>query len=307
MRSIKRSVKMRTPDEARHPGVPGSSSKARSACPRADTARATIGEMRSGLGKLTRALATSQRQLRAAQQRIDTLAKSDTLHKQRFLRLAQEAAQVRQLANHDELTGLANRSLLLDRFKQAVAQGARQHRQVVLLFLDLDEFKGVNDRLGHAAGDKLLQQVAGRLVTCIRASDTACRYGGDEFAVLLPEVDGLDSAAMVAARICTDLAVPYVVDGVEIGVTASMGTAVYPIDGKSCGDLLRHSDDGMYRTKARRTAPANLESAMTGYDAELGERFMTGEIRRGAEKADRIERQRRVQTWEGEGGRIPAH
>lgn len=170
---------------------------------------------------------------------------------------------MRQIAYHDELTGLANRSLLLDRFKQAVAQGARQHRQVVLLFLDLDEFKSVNDRLGHAAGDKLLQQVAGRLVTCIRASDTACRYGGDEFAVLLPEVDGLDSAAMVAERICAHLVVPYVIDGVTIRVTASMGTAVYPIDGKSCGDLLRHSDNGMYRSKARRGAPAKREHAMT--------------------------------------------
>jgi len=179
------------------------------------------------------------------------------------VRLAQKAAQVRQIAYHDELTGLANRSLLLDRFKQAVAQGARQRRQVVLLFLDLDEFKSVNDRLGHAAGDKLLQQVAGRLVTCIRASDTACRYGGDEFAVLLPEVDGLDSAAMVAARICAHLAVPYVIDGSMIKVSASMGKAVYPVDGKSYGDLLRHSDSGMYRTKARRTAPAKRGLAMT--------------------------------------------
>jgi diguanylate cyclase len=207
-------------------------------------------------GKLGQALATSQRQLRAARQRIEALVKNDSLLKQRFARLARKAAQVRQIAYHDELTGLANRSLLLDRFNQAVAQGARKHRQVVLLFIDLDEFKGVNDRLGHAAGDALLQQVAGRLAACVRASDTACRYGGDEFVVLLPEVDGPDSAAMVADRIRAHLVAPYVVDGGTISVTASTGMAVYPIDGKDCGDLIRHSDIGMYRTKARRNAAA---------------------------------------------------
>lgn len=229
---------------------------------RARAAPASLRQRLSGGGKLERALATSQRQLRAAQQRIDALGKSDALLRRRFVRLVQKAAKVRQIAYHDELTGLANRSLLLDRFKQAVAQGARQHRQVVLLFLDLDDFKSVNDRLGHAAGDELLQQVAGRLVTCIRASDTACRYGGDEFAVLLPEVDGPDSAAVVIARICAHLTVPYVIDGSMIKMSASMGTAVYPVDGKSCSDLLRHSDSGMYRTKALRTAPAQRESAM---------------------------------------------
>lgn len=190
--------------------------------------------------------------MEAAQRRIETLVRDDLLLKQRFVRLARRTAQVRQIAYHDELTGLANRNLLLDRFNQAVAQGARQHRQVVLLFLDLDKFKIVNDTLGHAAGDKLLQQVAQRLAGCIRASDTACRHGGDEFVVLLPEVGGPESAATVADRICVHLAVPYVVDGITIKVTASMGKAVYPVDGKDYGDLIRHSDIGMYRTKTRR-------------------------------------------------------
>ena len=190
--------------------------------------------------------------MEAAQRRIETLVRDDLLLKQRFVRLARRTAQVRQIAYHDELTGLANRNLLLDRFNQAVAQGARQHRQVVLLFLDLDKFKIVNDTLGHAAGDKLLQQVAQRLAGCIRASDTACRHGGDEFVVLLPEVEGPESAATVADRICVHLAVPYVVDGITIKVTASMGKAVYPVDGKDYGDLIRHSDIGMYRTKTRR-------------------------------------------------------
>jgi diguanylate cyclase (GGDEF)-like protein len=254
--------KAQTINGARHAAVAPPSSTVCPARARADPAPG-LRQPRSGSGKLDRALATSQRQLRAARQRIDALVKDDSLLRQRIVRLTQKAARVRQIAYHDELTGLANRSLLLDRFKQAVAQGARQNRQVVLLFLDLDEFKSVNDRLGHAAGDELLRQVAGRLVTCIRASDTACRYGGDEFAVLLPEVDGRDSAAMVAARIRAHLAMPYVLDGSMIRVSASMGTAVYPVDGKSYSDLLRHSDTGMYRTKARRSAWPKLEPAMT--------------------------------------------
>jgi diguanylate cyclase (GGDEF)-like protein len=248
--------KIWTANGARHSAVAPPSSTARPAGTRADPGPARLRQTASGAGNLGKALATSQRQLRAARRRIESLLKNDSLLKQRFARLARKAAQVRQIAYHDELTGLANRSLLLDRFNQAVAQGARKHRQAVLLFIDLDEFKGVNDRLGHAAGDELLQQVAGRLAACVRASDTACRYGGDEFVVLLPEVDGPDSAVMVADRIRDHLVAPYVINGSTISVTASMGMAVYPVDGKDCGDLIRRSDIEMYLTKARRNAPA---------------------------------------------------
>jgi len=207
--------------------------------------------------ELERALEASQRRLRVVQERVETLVKRDLRLKERFLRLARKEAQVRHAAYHDELTGLPNRSLLLDRFNQAVAQGARQGRQVALLFLDLDGFKSVNDRLGHAAGDALLQQVAGRLSACIRAGDTACRYGGDEFVVMLPEVDGDDSAATVAEKIRSRLSAPYPVDGGMLTVKASIGTAVYPVDGQEYGALLEHSDIGMYRAKACSSAPPN--------------------------------------------------
>lgn len=210
---------------------------------------------------LERALKTSQRQLGIVQKRVETLVKRDSRLKLRFLRLARKEAQARHVAYHDELTGLPNRSLLLDRFNQAVAQGARQGRQVALLFLDLDGFKRVNDELGHGAGDVLLQQVAGRLSACIRAGDTACRYGGDEFVIMLPEVDGLESAATVAEKIRSQLSAPYLVDGGTFTVTASIGTAVYPVDGQDYDALMQQSDIRMYRAKARGGAAARLDAA----------------------------------------------
>jgi len=172
-----------------------------------------------------------------------------------LIRLAQRVAQARHFAYHDELTGLPNRSLLLDRLRQAVAQASRQHKQVALLFLDLDGFKGVNDRFGHAAGDTLLQQVAERLAACIRGGDTACRYGGDEFVIMLPEIDGAESAAAVAQKIHGHLAAPYVVDGQAITVTASIGAAVYPADGKDCSELIKQADIAMYLAKVHSSPP----------------------------------------------------
>ena len=210
---------------------------------------------------LERALETSQKELGVAQRLVKTLVKRDSRFKLRFLRLAQKEAQSRHVATHDELTGLPTRSLLLDRFNQAVAQGARQGRRVALLFLDLDGFKSVNDGLGHGAGDLLLQQVAGRLSACIRAGDTACRYGGDEFVIMLPEVDGLETAAMVAEKIRSQLSTPYLVDGGTVKVTASIGTAVYPVDGQDYDALVQQSDIRMYRAKARSSAAPRLPAA----------------------------------------------
>jgi diguanylate cyclase len=210
---------------------------------------------------LEQALATSQRLLDVAQNRVETLVKRDLRLKLRFLRLARKVAQVRHVAYHDELTGLPNRSLLLDRFNQAVAQGARQGRRLALLFLDLDAFKSVNDELGHGAGDAILQQVAGRLTGCIRAGDTACRYGGDEFVIMLPEIDGQESAAAVAEKIRSQLSAPYLVEGGMVTVTASIGTAVYPVDGQDYYALMQQSDIRMYRAKARSGADPRLLAA----------------------------------------------
>jgi diguanylate cyclase (GGDEF)-like protein len=160
-----------------------------------------------------------------------------------------EVAKVRHFAYHDELTGLPNRALLLDRLKQALVRAKRQQTRLALLFLDLDGFKAINDRLGHAAGDKLLQRVAERLLSCVRGGDTACRYGGDEFVLLLPEVDDEKHAFEVAQKIHGRLARSYRVDDYSIAVTASIGVAVYPVDGVSRSDLINQADCAMFRAK----------------------------------------------------------
>jgi len=204
--------------------------------------------------RLGRALDVSRERLRAALCRIDALETEGLLLRHQVALLQRTVAQARQFACHDELTGLPNRRVLLDRYNQAVALAQRQGRRVGLLFLDLNEFKKVNDVHGHAAGDGILRQVAERLRACIRTSDTACRYGGDEFVVLLPELAGRESALAAARKIRARLAVPCIVGGVEITVTASIGVAVYPVDGNEFGDLMRMSDGLMYRDKVRDAA-----------------------------------------------------
>jgi diguanylate cyclase (GGDEF)-like protein len=208
----------------------------------------------SNAARTERALEVSRERLRAAMCRIDALETEGLLLRHQVALLQRTVAQARQFAYHDELTGLPNRRLLQDRYHQAVALAARQKRPVALLFLDLNGFKKINDTHGHAAGDSILQQVAERLRACIRKSDTACRYGGDEFVILLPELEGRDSAAAAARKIRARLAVPCVVDGTRITVTASIGVAVYPVDGREYGDLMRVTDGFMYRDKARDAA-----------------------------------------------------
>ncbi len=208
--------------------------------------------------------AASRRALDAALREIEALRTQGSRLIQTVALLEQEVARARQFAHRDGLTGLPDRRLLLDRYNQAVAVAARQRRQVALLFLDLDGFKRVNDTYGHAAGDRVLQQVAARLRACMRTSDTACRYGGDEFVILLPQYEGQESAVAVAEKVCARLAAPYAVDGTAIRVTASIGMAIYPVDGHEYGDLMRVTDRAMYRNKARgAAAPGGLEARLS--------------------------------------------
>lgn len=203
-----------------------------------------------------RAYTVGQQQLSSStQQQIKLLATSNACLRRNLIRFSYGLKQVGHLAFHDELTGLPNRNLLLDRLQQAMQQAARQHKQVLLLLVDLNRFKWINDQLGYVAGDRLLQQVATRLTACIRGADTACRYGGDEFAVMLPEIEGRQSATAAVHKIHTQLAAPYVVEGQMITLTASVGTALYRGDQQSREHLIRQADSDMYRAKTKSKPP----------------------------------------------------
>lgn len=132
-----------------------------------------------------------------------------------------------------------------------------------MLFLDLNGFKGINDALGHAGGDAVLQQVATRLVECTRTSDTVCRFGGDEFLLLLPELEGEESATAAADKVRTHLAAPYLIHDREIEITASIGLAFYSTGGESITDVIRRADHAMYRDKTRgAAAPSTLDAQL---------------------------------------------
>ena len=172
----------------------------------------------------------------------------------RALRYAIERQRVddrlSHLAHHDTLTDLPNRALLYDRLRPALARARRHDAPLALLFLDLDGFKGVNDTLGHDAGDLLLREVARRLKTCTREGDTVARFGGDEIAVILPDIKEDHDAAIVARRMLAMLAgSPIVVGEREARVTASVGIGLYPSGGHDGDSLVKSADTAMYRAK----------------------------------------------------------
>jgi diguanylate cyclase (GGDEF)-like protein len=157
--------------------------------------------------------------------------------------------ELRALAYHDTLTGLPNRNLLLDRLAVAIAHARRQQTRLAVLFLDLDDFKTMNDSFGHDFGDRLLVELAGRIRVSVRAGDTVARFGGDEFVVLLDGVNGAADAAHVAAKVLEALRAPFRVDGRLVKVATSVGMSVFPDDAATCHELLRQADAAMYRDK----------------------------------------------------------
>ena len=154
-------------------------------------------------------------------------------------------------AYHDLLTHLPNRALLKDRLSLAIAHARRNKRKLAVMFLDLDRFKVVNDTLGHSMGDRLLKAVANRLQSCLRRGDTLSRFGGDEFTLLLPEVRTRDDVVVIAGKILDRLSGPFVIDGHELFVGASIGIALYPEAGDSEEALIQNADIAMYHVKAR--------------------------------------------------------
>ena len=159
------------------------------------------------------------------------------------------AQQMTHSAQHDFLTGLPNRMLLNDRVNHAIALAARHSKKVGVLFLDLDGFKHINDSLGHPIGDKLLQSIAKRLVGCVRRSDTVSRQGGDEFVVLLSEMEQQEDAAISALRILEAVAQGHSIDQHDLHLTTSIGVSVHPDDGPDAETLVKNADTAMYQAK----------------------------------------------------------
>ncbi len=152
-------------------------------------------------------------------------------------------------ASHDVLTKLPNRALLAERLQQAIDLAHGRHGKMAIMFVDLDRFKHINDSLGHAVGDKLLQKIAASLVACVRSSDTVSRQGGDEFVLLLPHIDDASDAAAIAEKILRTMALPYEVDNHLLHVGVSIGISLYPEHGVDAAMLISNADIAMYQTK----------------------------------------------------------
>jgi diguanylate cyclase (GGDEF)-like protein len=187
-------------------------------------------------------------------------------------------------AHHDELTGLSNRKLLVRRTGQALAQADAQGVRTGFLLLDLDRFKEVNDTLGHAVGDRLLQTIAHRLTHSVRPGDLVARLGGDEFAVLLPSVREASAAREVASRLRAALAEPIRMEGMSFGIEASVGIAIYPDDAAGFEELMKHADVAMYLAKERRTG---VERYVADSDRNSPARLaLLGDLRRGLDAGE---------------------
>lgn len=156
--------------------------------------------------------------------------------------------QIRYLANHDALTGLPNRRLLEDRLEQAMEMSRRHGNQVAVQFIDIDHFKPINDRFGHRVGDLVLQAIAVRLRTLLRAADTVARVGGDEFVLVLPDIQEA-AAGDLAQKVLNALVQPYQIEGLELVVTPSIGISIFPGDGLTAEALLTCADTAMYHAK----------------------------------------------------------
>ena len=157
--------------------------------------------------------------------------------------------QLRSIALHDKLTGLPNRFLLEDRLRQAALHADRSGKNFSLMFVDLDDFKPVNDTYGHAAGDELLKQVANRLKECLRKHDTVARTGGDEFVIVLENVESAKAATLIGEKILEQLALPIPVSAHTLEISCSIGISMYPSDGNDIATLTANADVAMYQAK----------------------------------------------------------
>jgi diguanylate cyclase (GGDEF)-like protein len=158
---------------------------------------------------------------------------------------------IHHMAYHDPLTGLPNRILLNDRLNMAIARAQRGGKKIAVMMLDIDKFKGINDQYGHEAGDKLLKTVADRLGNALRKSDTIARMGGDEFIVIVPEMEKSADVSVVVQKILKTFSTPFDCNGFKLPSSTSIGVAMYPEDGDNGEALIRCADIAMYSVKAR--------------------------------------------------------
>jgi diguanylate cyclase (GGDEF)-like protein len=172
-------------------------------------------------------------------------------HERKLAELKQEQTQLIHYACHDPLTDLPNRALLDDRIGQVLSHAQRNQTQAAILFCDLDDFKSVNDSMGHHAGDQVLKTLSQRLMSCLRDGDTVARVGGDEFVFVMPNVESAEHTKVVAQKILDVMAQAIHVDGCEIMLSGSVGIAIFPLDGEGKERLLKNADAAMYKAKER--------------------------------------------------------
>ncbi len=222
----------------------------------------------SDVDQLHRTIARLQQGSRALEREVQKRREADLVvgtQRERIRAMERMLQELETLAGHDDLTGLPNRRLFTDRLSHALERAARTSISLALLYIDLDGFKDVNDRHGHAAGDAVLKAAAQRLRCCVRSSDTLCRLGGDEFVVLMEQTDAAQAAEQLA-RVEQTLDRPYQIAGGRIEVLASIGVALYPDDAKGPQALVRASDRAMYKEKARHKLP---QQGADGFCTEL--------------------------------------
>ena len=186
---------------------------------------------------------------------LDSLRSTNARLMRELTALKEREATAQRLADRDDLTGLYNRRRMLELLESAISEAAQLRQCVGLLFIDLNGFKGVNDEYGHAAGDKILIAAAMRIAARVRTGDFVCRYGGDEFVVILPNVPDAAAVTRVADTIRERVALPYWIQGQEQHLTAAIGESTYPHSGSSAEELLHRADQAMYRLKARLSRP----------------------------------------------------
>ncbi len=207
--------------------------------------------------------------------------------------------QLYHMAHHDMLTSLPNRLFFLDRLQQACAMARRQKKQVAVLFLDIDRFKVINDTLGHAIGDILLQEMADRLLTCVREVDTVARLGGDEFTVVLSSINGPEDAERVADKLLHKLAKPFRVEEHELFITTSIGISLCPQNDEDPAGLIKMADIAMYSAKAHGRNNYQFYEPAMELDADR-RLILTNGLRRGLEKEEfRLHYQPKVDIGSG--------